>query len=229
VVRHVSQDEARAWGVSAGFFVHFAEPSGALSALVDQVRGSAGEPPPDPELAQLLTRTAALGKDPYVFLGLSPSASFDEVRQRAETALRRVEVFWPRPRPSRQRRELELLRARVDAAQRTLGEPLTRASFDASKGNSHGIARCIAAGLSEERVEPIRRVFLEARPGAEARARSFFLQARSLEAQSALRPALDCYAQALALDPLNLAGQRHYWALQRRMRPMTTSLPAIAR
>lgn len=229
VVRHVSPEEARAWGVSAGFFVHFAEPTADLSALVAQVRASTGEPPADNELAQLLARTAALGKDPYVFLGLPPSASFDEVRQRSEAALRRLEAFWHRPLPSSQRQELERLRARVEAARRTLGDPLTRAGHDAVKGNAHGIARCIAAGLSEEAVAPIRQVFLEARPGTEAQARSFFIQARSLEAQSALKPALDCYAKALALDPLNLVGQRHYWALQRRLRPMTTSLPAIAR
>jgi serine/threonine protein kinase len=229
VVRHVSQEEARAWGGSSGFFIHFAEPTADLSALIAQVRASTGEPQPDPELAQLLARTAALGKDPYVFLGLPPSASFDEVRQRADAALRRLESFWQKPLPSSQRKELERLRARVEAARRTLGDPLTRAGFDASKGNVHGIARCIAAGLTEEAIEPIRRVMLAARPGTEAHARSFFIQAHSLEAQNALKPALDCYAQALAMDPLNLVGQRRYWALQRRMRPMTTSIPAITR
>jgi serine/threonine-protein kinase len=229
VVRHVSQDEALAWKVSAGFFLHFAEPSEELRALVIQARGGSAEPPPDAELAQLLTRTAALGKDPYVFLGLPPSASFDEVRQRSEAALRRVEAFWGRSLPQSQRRELEALRARVEAAQRTLGDPLTRAGFDAAKGNAHGIARCIAAGLSENQVAPMRQAYLSARPGAEVRAHAFFSQARTLEAQHALKEALDCYAQALALDPLNLPGQRHYWALQRRMRPMTTSIPAIAR
>jgi serine/threonine-protein kinase len=229
VVRHVSQDEARAWGVSAGFFVHFAEPSEALRALVAEARTGASEPPPDPELAQFLSRTAVLGKDPYVFLGLPPSASFEEVRQRGEAALRRLESFWQRPLPSSQRRELEMLRARVDAARRTLGEPLTRVGFDATRGNAHGIARCLAAGLSDAAVEPMRRAFFSARPGLEARAHALFVQGRTLESQNALKPALECYAQALALDPLNLAGQRHYWALQRRMRPMTTSIPAIAR
>ncbi|MFL5343862.1 MAG: protein kinase domain-containing protein [Hyalangium sp.] len=229
VVRHVSQDEARAWNVSAGFFVHFAEPSEALRALVTQARGGTVEPQADAELAQLLTRTAALGKDPYVFLGLPPSASFDEVRQRSEAALRRVEAFWGRALPQSQRKELEALRARVEAAQRTLGDPLTRAGFDAAKGNVHGIARCIAAGLSEHQVAPMRHAYLSARTGAEVRARSLFAQGQTLEAQHALKAALDCYAQALALDPLNIPGQRHYWTLQRRMRPMTTSIPAIAR
>lgn len=229
VVRHVSPDEALAWSVSAGFFVHFTEPTESMRALVAQAHAGAIEPPLDPELEQLISRLSALGKDPYVFLGLPPSASFDEVRQRAEAALRRVEAFWNRPLPQSQRRELELLRARVEAARRTLGDPLTRAGYDASKGNAHGIARCIAAGLTEQAVEPMRRAYLNARTGAEARAHAFFVQARNLEAQGFLKLAVDAYAQALALDPLNITGQRHYWALQRRMRPMTTSLPAIAR
>jgi serine/threonine protein kinase len=208
---------------------HVARPTLKQYASVPPAQVGSAEPQSDPELAQLLARTAVLGKDPYVFLGLPPSASFDEVRQRADSALRRLEAFWQRPLPSSQRQELERLRARVEAARRTLGDPLTRASFDASKGNVHGIARCIAAGLTEEAIEPIRRVMLAARPGTEAYARSFFIQAHSLEVQNALKPALDCYAQALAMDPLNLVGQRRYWALQRRMRPMTTSIPAITR
>ncbi|WP_224244548.1 protein kinase domain-containing protein [Hyalangium gracile] len=229
VVRHVSQDEAVAWGVSAGFFVHFAEPSEMLTALVAQSSAGAAEPPPDPELAQLLSRTAAVGQDPYTFLGLPNTASFDEIRQRCEAAVNRVAHFWGRTLPRSQRRELELLRARVDAARRTLGDPLTRAGFDASRGNTFGIARCIAAGLSEQQVEPMRRAFLCARPGSEAQAQALFVQARSLEAQEALKAALQCYTQALTLDPLNIPGHRYYWALQRRMRPMTMSLPAIQR
>lgn len=228
VVRHVSVDEARAWGVSAGFFVHFADPSEALRILIAHARTGLAEPPPDAELAQLLARTAALGKDPYILLGLPPSASFDEVRQRAESALRRLEGFWRRTLPTAQREELEALRAHVESALRTLGEPLARVGFDALRGNAHGIARCIAAGLSDREVEPLRRAYLSARPGTEERARAFFAQGRPLEVQGALKPALDCYAQALALDPLNLSWQRHYWALQRRLRPMTTTVPTVA-
>jgi serine/threonine-protein kinase len=101
--------------------------------------------------------------------------------------------------------------------------------YDASRGNAHGIARCIAAGLTDQMVEPMRRAFLSARPGTEARALELFAQGRLLEAQGLFKAALDSYSKSLTLDPLNLTGQRHYWALQRRMRPMTTSLPAIAR
>jgi serine/threonine protein kinase len=228
VVRHVSPEEASAWGICPGFFVHFDEPSDELLVLIAQVRMGPAEAPADPELAQLLSRTVALGNDPYVLLGLPPSASFDEVRQRAESALRRLEGFWKRPLPTRQRRELESLRSRVEAARRTLGQPLARVGFDALRNNAHGIARCIATGLTEKEVEPLRKAFLSARPGTEERARSFFSQGRVLENQHALKLALDCYAQALALDPLNIAWQRHFWALQRQMRPGTTRVPAVA-
>jgi hypothetical protein len=228
VVRHVSPDEARAWGISPGFFVHFDEPSDELLALISQVRTGPAEPPPDPDLAQLLSRTAALGNDPYVLLGLPPSASFDEVRQRSESALRRLEEFWRKSLPTRQRRQLESLRARVEAARRTLGEPLARVGFDALRNNAHGIARCIATGLTEREVEPLRKAFLSARPGTEERARSFFSQGRMLETQNALKLALDCYGQGLVLDPLNLAWQRHFWALQRRLRPATTTVPTVS-
>jgi serine/threonine-protein kinase len=229
VVRHVSVDEARAWGICPGFFVHFDEPSDELLALISQARTGPAEPPADPELAQLLSRTAVLGNDPYILFGLPPSASFEEVRQRADSALRRLEGFWRKSLPTRQRRELESLRARVEAARRTLGEPLARVGFDALRNNAHGIARCIATGLTEREVEPLRQAFLSARPGTEERARSFFSQGRMLETQNALKLALECYGQALALDPLNLSWQRHFWALQRRLRPATTTVPAVAR
>ena len=228
VVRHVSPEEARTWGICPGFFVHFDEPSDELLALIAQVRTGPAEPAADMELAQLLSRTAALGSDPYVLLGLPPSASFDEVRQRSESALRRLEGFWKKALPTRQRRELESLRARVEAARRTLGEPLARVGFDALRNNAHGIARCIATGLTEKEVEPLRKAFLSARPGTEERAHTFFSQGRVMENQNALKLALDCYSQALALDPLNLSWQRHFWALQRRLRPATTRVPSVA-
>ncbi|ADO75040.1 Serine/threonine protein kinase [Stigmatella aurantiaca DW4/3-1] len=237
VVRHVSTDEARILGIAAGFSVRFAEPSEPLRQMIAQVlpRTAApsvgappAEPPVDPELAQLLSRTAALMHDPYVLLGLAPSASFDEVRQRAETALRKLDAFRQRPLPAGQRKELMTLGARVDAARRTLGDPLSRVGFDATRGNTHGIARCLAAGVSQDAVEPLRRAYLTARPGAEEKSRTFLVRARQLETQNALRPAIDCYAKALALDPLNLPFQRHYWTLQRQVRAVTTVVPAVA-
>ena len=137
--------------------------------------------------------------------------------------------FWSRPAPGEPAAGAGAAARPRGGGPAHAGDPLTRASYDATKGNAHGIARCILAGLTDEAVAPIRRAFLDARPGTEGRARSLFMQARSLEAQHALMQAVDCYGQALSLDPLHLAGQRHYWTLRRQMRPMTMSVPTVGR
>ncbi|QSQ22878.1 serine/threonine protein kinase [Pyxidicoccus parkwayensis] len=219
VVRHVTQDEARIWNVAAGIFVQYAEPGEPLLQLLAQVLASTRKPPrPDVELARLLSRAAAVAKDPYTLLGAPRHADFEEVRRRASAALRRLDGFRQRVLPEPQRRALESLRKRVEAARRTLGEPLNRAGFDALRNNLAGLARCVEAGLTDEALEPMRRAYLAARPDAEARARSLFTQGHALEVQRALRGALSRYAEALALDPLNVSWLRHYQELRHRTR-----------
>ena len=229
VVRHVTGDEARTWGVAAGAFIHFAEPAPALRQWVAWMleEGRRPEPRPDGELARLLARAAEAAKDPYVLLGARPDADFEEIRRRASAALRRLEGFRARPLPSGQRRALEALRGRVESARCTLGEPLSRAGFDAVRGNLPGLARCVEAGLPDEEVEPLRHAFLSARPGSEARARALFTQGHALEAQRALRAALSRYANALALDPLNVSWLRHYQELRQRAQGLTPSMPPV--
>ncbi|MBZ4416237.1 serine/threonine-protein kinase [Myxococcus sp. RHSTA-1-4] len=221
VVRHVTQDEARLWNVEAGVFVQYAEPGEPLrqflaQALAGEAKPRGAEPRPDGELARLLSRAATVVDDPYTLLGAPPGAGFDEVRRRAGAALRRLEAFRQRALPAEQRRALESLRQRVEAARRTLGEPLSRAGFDAVRGNLAGLSRCVEAGLTEASVEPLRRAFLSARPAAEARARTLFTQGHALEVRRALRDALSRYAEALSLDPLNVPWLRHYEALRQQ-------------
>lgn len=231
VVRHVTQDEARIWNVAAGVFVQFAEPDEPLRQLLAQALATAekprnAEPRPDAELARMLSRAAAVAKDPYALLGAAPDVGFDEVRRRASAALRRLDAFRQRTLPAEQRRALESLRLRVEAAQRTLGEPLNRAGFDAVRGNLAGLARCVDAGLTEEAVEPLRRAFLAARPAAEGRARTLFTQGHALEVQRALRDALGRYAEALTLDPLNVSWLRHYQELRQQAHGVSSAARA---
>ncbi|MFP2931153.1 serine/threonine protein kinase, partial [Pyxidicoccus sp. 3LG] len=170
-------------------------------------------------------------KDPYSLLGAQPHVDFDEVRRRASAALRRLEGFRQRRLPVEQRRALDSLRQRVEAARRTLGEPLHRAGFDAVRGNLAGLSRCVEAGLTDEAVEPLRRAFLAARPEAEARARTLFTQGHALEVQRAMRAALSRYAEALALDPLNVSWLRHYQTLRQEswgVAPETLTQPSSA-
>ena len=229
VVRHVTGDEARTWGVAAGAFLHFAEPGPTLRPWMTWMleAGSRPEPLPDGELARLLARAAESARDPYALLGARPDADFEEIRRRAVAALRRLEGFRARSLPSAQRRALEALRGRVESARCTLGEPLSRAGFDAVRGNLSGLARCVEAGLPDEEVEPLRHAFLSARPGSEARARVLFTQGHALEAQRALRAALSRYANALALDPLNVSWLRHYQELRQRAQGLVPSMPPV--
>jgi hypothetical protein len=196
------------------------------ASLRAALQNAKAEPPPDTQLARLLARAATLVKDPYDLLCVPPTVDFAEVHRRAEAALRRLEAFRARPLPAEQQRELEALCKAVEGARRTLGSPLTRVGFDAVRGNIPGIARCLAAGVTEAAVEPLRRAFLEARPGAEERARQLFMQAHALEVQHALGPALERYAEALVLDPLNVPWQLHFQALRRRVFMVDGPAPA---
>jgi serine/threonine-protein kinase len=224
VVRLLPTEEARTWGGRQGFIVHFAEPSEDVRRLIDQALAPPpAEPAPDPELAQLLTRATAHSQDPYSLLAVHPHSEFAEVLQRVAQAERRLETFWQRSLPSEQRQALEALREKVEVARRTLGEPLARARFDATRGNFRGVARCLAAGLQPNTVERLRQTFLATRPDAEARARAIFDEGILLEAQNVLDGALARYAEALRVDPLNVSLHRYYHLLAQRLRHASAS------
>jgi serine/threonine-protein kinase len=227
VVRLLPGEEARSWGGRQGFILHFSEPSEDVRRLVAQALAPPPpEPTPDPELAQLLSRAAASSQDPYTLLAIHPHSDFAEVLQRVTQAHRRLEPFWHRPLPTEQRKALESLRDRLEMARRTLGEPLARARFDASRGNFRGVARCLVAGVSPSAVERLRQAFLATRPGAEARSRSLFDEGIVLEAQQVLDAALARYTEALTVDPLNLLVHRYYHSLAQRLRTATAEAPA---
>jgi serine/threonine protein kinase len=238
VVRLLPAEEARTWGGRPGFIVHFSEPSEDVRRLVAQALAPPpAAPTPDPELAQLLSRALASAQDPYSLLAIHPHSDFGDVLQRVAQAQRRLEPFWHRPLPPEQRQSLELLRDRLEAARRTLGEPLARARFDASRGNFRGVARCLAAGMPPSAVDRLRQAFLATRPDAEARARTLFDEGIVLEAQRVLDAALARYAEALTVDPLNVSLHRYYHSLAQRLRAAsgaggatrpTGTFPAIA-
>ncbi|MFL5357640.1 protein kinase domain-containing protein [Archangium sp.] len=229
VVRLLPAQEARTWGGRQGYILHFAEPSEDVRRLIAQALAPPpAEPQPDAELAQLLSRAAACSKDPYTLLSVHPHADFPEVLQRVTQAERRLEPFWQRPLPAEQRQALEALRNKLEMARRTLGEPMARARFDASRGNFRGVARCMATGMQPSALERLRQAFLATRPDAEDRARAVFDEGIILEAQNVLDGALSRYAEALRMDPLNISLHRYYQSLVQRMRTATTQAPAHA-
>ncbi|WP_233607283.1 serine/threonine-protein kinase [Corallococcus sp. AB018] len=217
VVRHVTFDEARTWNVPAGVFVHFSDEFPALGRLLSRALMEDAEPAPDGELGRMLSRAEAVARDPYTLLGAKHDADFGDIHRRAQAALRRLLAFQHRPLPTVQRQALDALRVRVLAAQRMLGDPLSRVGYDATRGNVSGLARCVAAGVPEPTMEALRSAFLAARPEVEKKARALFTQGHALEVQRAVPAALERYAEALKLDPLNTSWLKHYQSLLRRV------------
>ncbi|WP_375754698.1 protein kinase [Corallococcus exercitus] len=217
VVRHVTFDEARTWNVPAGVFVHFSDEFPALGRLLSRALMEDAEPAPDAELARMLSRAEAVARDPYALLGAKHDADFGDIHRRAQAALRRLVTFQNRPLPTTQRQALDALRVRVLAAQRMLGDPLSRVGYDATRGNLGGLARCVAAGVPEPTMEALRSAFLAARPEVERKARALFTQGHALEVQRAVPAALERYAEALKLDPLNTSWLKHYQSLLRQV------------
>ncbi|MBF5046167.1 serine/threonine protein kinase [Aggregicoccus sp. 17bor-14] len=235
VVRHVCAEEARAWGVAPGFFVHFDDPAGELALRLQQALAAAPPAPAaqatqpfDPELASLLARAAGGSTDPYALLELAPHAGFAEVQRRADSAVKRLSESLARPLPTQQVQALQAALERVEHARQALGDPTARAGLDAVRGNVAGVARCLAAGIPLDTLERLRHAFLQARPGVEARAAALWRAGEALEQQASrggglYDAALARYAEALALDPLNAQLQRHYWGLQRLTRGVAGS------
>jgi serine/threonine-protein kinase len=218
VVRVMTLTESLAESQGSGFSLLFSKDSAEVRRLVER---AASEPAPDPDLAQLLTRASLCSQDPYSLLSLQPHADFAEVLQRAAAAERRLEPFREKLLPEAQRKALDSLRLQLDVARRTLGDPLARAGFDATRGNFRGVARCLAAGISQEMMERLRQAFLSARPEAEDRARALFDEGILLEAQRVLDIALARYAEALTVDPLNASMHRYYQSLHHRLQTMS--------
>jgi len=226
VVRLLPTEEARTWGGRQGFILHFSEPSEDVRRLIAQALAPAPvEAAPDAELAQLLARATACSQDPYSLLAIHPHSDFAEVSRRVTLAERRLEPFRQRLLPDDQRRGLEALRNKLEMARRTLGEPVARARFDASRGNFRGVAHCLSAGISPTSVNRLRQAFLAARPQAEGRARVLFDKGVFLEARDVLDGALERYTEALRMDPLNVSLHRYYHSLARRIRESRSETP----
>jgi serine/threonine-protein kinase len=226
VVRHVTKDQAKAWGMSPGFGVQF---SGLTPAQKDAIgRVVAGLPahqapaPPKSEaddrvaeqvLAQYRKR---INGDHYVVLALQTDAELSEVRARGREAKRELEGLRARPLSTEQKAQVDTALAKIAAAVEVLGTASRRIDFDANRGNYKGVARCIAAGLTVTEIEAVRAEFLKSHPGVESRGQILSISGNAFDTNHQLAKAVENYEEALTLDPLNLRYQQRYWALKRR-------------
>lgn len=228
VVRHVTPEQAKAWGMSAGFGLQFVDLTPVLRDTVTRlIQGLPLTQPPrqqisstdDPDAEKVLEQfRQRINGDHYVLLGAATDADTPEVRSKAREAIAGLEKLKDKSLSANQRTQLDAAVARIKAAADVLGNPLHRAEFDANRGNYRGVMRCLQAGLTVLDLERLRASHLAANPNAQGGAHVKLLASKAYEAKNQLREALDAVEAALQLDPLNLAYHQRRIQLLKRLR-----------
>jgi serine/threonine protein kinase len=232
VVRHVTMDQAKAWGMSQGFGVQFVDQDPRFKeAIARIVQGlppakptAIDTPTPDDNLEtepQLEHYRKRIGGDHYVVLALPSDADFSDVRQRAREAQRELEELKAKRLSPRQLAQVNTAIGKVQQSMECLAHAPKRLAYDAHRGNFRGVARCISAGITVTELERLRVEYLITHQNSEAAARIHFTTGTSWESRGQIPMALDEYEQALTGDPLNLTFQQRYWALKRRVQAAT--------
>nr|WP_228530799.1 MULTISPECIES: serine/threonine-protein kinase [Myxococcaceae] len=233
VVRHVTAEQARTWGMAAGYGVELRDATPALlEALARLLSGERLAPPMAPGPAPRESAEAErclrdfrrrLQGSHYAVLGVPPNAGQEALRDAARACRRTLEPLLSGPLSAAQRTQVEGTLERVSRALHVLGHPERRVDYDAGLGNLEGVARCLAEGLTVSQLEQARRRHLsEARRAAEPSERAL-AAARSLEAAGQRAAALLSCEEALRHDPLHLELLRLWRALRLR-----TSAPPAA-
>ena len=227
VVHHVTAEQATQWKMSPGYGVQFgamsAEQRAALEAAHHGLRpaettSGLTRRPDDPAAEQVLRRfTAERATDAYAMLVISKGAPFDAIRDRVRDAKRLLDGLTTRPLSLAQGQALDEARVRLAQVGTTLGGLETRMEYDAERGNFEGVARCISGGLSVLELEAARLRFLKAHPAVAGKSHGFILAGQTLEGRAQMPQALEAYADALRIDPLNLMAQQRYWAVKRQL------------
>ncbi|MDP2272192.1 MAG: protein kinase [Archangium sp.] len=227
VVHHVTAEQATQWKVSAGYGVQFSALSPEQRGLLESAHQGLRPPespsglarrPDDPGAEEILKRfSAERAVDGYAMLAISKGAPFDAIRDRVRHAKRALEGLVTRPLSLSQHKALEEARTRLDEVGKTLTEAMSRLEYDAARGNFEGVARCISAGVSVVELEAARLRFLKSNPTIAGKSHGNILAGQTLEARQQMPQALDAYADALRVDPLNLTAQQRYWAVRRQL------------
>ncbi len=226
VVRLVTAEQARLWGMAPGFGVQFVEPPPDFKAAVAQIlRGGTGNTPletatpaADAEATVLLeSYRPNLQKDHYSLLTLPQDANSEAIRVRVRTALAELEGLRGRALTSAQRSLLETVFTRVRDAGETLSNLSRRAMYDAQMGNFRGVEACVAAGLTVTQLEELRREFLVRRPNAPGTAHVHILTGNAYEKSGQLARALEAYERGLSVDPLDFQLHRRCRMLRRAL------------
>ena len=213
VVRLVTAEQARLWGMEPGFGVQFVEPPADFKAAVAQLlRGGTGNTPlhvvqhaAHADATPLLeSYRDNLQKDHYSLLSLPQNAGAEAVRVRVRAALAELETLRGLALSAPQRVLLDTVLTRVRDAGETLTNLPRRALYDALMSNFWGVESCLAAGFTVTQLEAVRREFLLKRPSAAGTAHVHVLTGNAYERNGQLDRALEAYERGLTADPLDL-------------------------
>ncbi len=227
VVHHITPEQSTQWKVSAGYGVQFGALSTQQRSMLETAHQGLKSPespsglavrPDDPSAEEILKRfSAERAVDGYGMLAISKGAPFDAIRDRVRDAKRALEGLTTRPLSLNQHKALDGARTRLDEVGKTLTDAMSRLEYDAGRGNFEGVARCISAGVSVVELETARLRFLKHNPTIAGKSHGNILAGQTLEARQQRPQALEAYADALRLDPLNLTAQQRYWAVRRQL------------
>lgn len=228
VVRHVTPEQARAWGMSGGFGVQFVDLTASLrDAVARLIQGLPPSEQPratisatdDPEAERVLAKfRQRINGDHYALVACATDAESSEIRAKVREATAELEKISTRSLSASQRTQVDAAIARLKSTAEVLGNPLHRAEFDANRGNFRGVMRCLQAGLTVVDLEKLRTSHLAANPNAAGGALVKHLASKAYEGKSQLKEAVDAIEAALQLDPLNLAYHQRRIQLLKRMR-----------
>ncbi len=234
VVRHVTLEQSRAWGMAVGFGVQFIELTpaqrddlGNLMKGLPRYQSSPGrvEEKDDPKTEEVLAgyRKRISGTH-YDLLSVFEDVDFADVRQRVRDA-KKVFADLREKASAKQKEQLDAVEKRMDEAMLVIGHAKSRLEYDAGRANWKGVARCIAGGVSVTELDQARRKFLATRERVEGTAHLHYTTGSAWESQKEFGSAQKEFERALQLDPLNLAYHQRYQALKRLMNapPSTTN------
>jgi hypothetical protein len=225
IVRVVSEADAARLGLQPGMGLELLDLDDEKRSQIEALaKGSpptptntmmARAPQPNAAAARAIELWSKPRANHYEALGVKPHSDLDLLRDAVRKIRRETDPEKLGAMTDAQASQLSEIRHRVDQAINVLGNPRTRAEYDATIKNYLGVAQALASGLRPDELTGLRKQFVALRKEVEPAVRAAIRDAMLAQYQGRLPDARSCLERALETDPLNLDLHHRYWALRR--------------